>query len=145
DTKRYTSVTKLVCQTTWPFYNSHTHTRYVTSAYVCNVVDCNYTIFKSTDGGLSWARSDTGTPFSYASTPVVDPINSQNIYISAYSNSTGSSGLFKSTNGGASWNEIGGAVSGSIQYVAIDSTHANIIYGGGDGVFKITERGGMSE
>src|SRR5205809_4873983 len=95
---------------------SHTQTLYATSAYVCNFGDCNYTIFKSTDGGLSWARSDTGTPFSYASTPVVDPINSQNIYISAYLDSTNSFGLFKSTNGGASWNEIGGAASGSIQY-----------------------------
>src|SRR5437660_1367245 len=58
---------------------------------------------------------------------------------------TNSFGLFKSTNGGASWNEIGGAASGSIQYVAIDSTNANVIYGGGDGIFKSTDGGASWE
>ncbi len=68
-------------------------------------------VLKSSDGGTTW--NTTGLSFSASEKIVVtdilvDPSNHQTVYVATYSSSGGSSntGLFKSTDGGASFNRI---------------------------------------
>ena len=63
-------------------------------------------VYKSTDGGISWYPSSTGLPnpldiFDLA----VDPENSANIYASFVSSSTVNGGIFKSIDNGGSWQD----------------------------------------
>lgn len=72
-------------------------------------------IFKSTDGGATWAALAATTPapgvsgnFSYVTQIIVSPRSSQRIY------ATTRTGLFRSNDGGASWTQLinGSAVNG---------------------------------
>ncbi len=67
-------------------------------------------IFKSTDGGNTWIQLSStlsNVDFGHINRIVVDPNNS-NIVLAATSGSTGdfASGIFRSTNGGNSWNKV---------------------------------------
>jgi photosystem II stability/assembly factor-like uncharacterized protein len=54
-------------------------------------------IFKSTDGGVTWVKIASTNLGNYFSNVVIDPTNSNIVYVS------GSSGTYKSSNAGASW------------------------------------------
>ena len=68
----------------------------------------NNTLYKSTDGGLTWSKPGPGLPgpcgplsFSF----VIDPSNTSTLYAGCQgTNLNGGGGLFKSTDGGATWN-----------------------------------------
>ncbi len=68
----------------------------------------NNALYKSMDGGLTWSKPGPGLPgtcgplsFSF----VIDPINTSMLYAGCQgTNSNGGGGLFKSTDGGATWN-----------------------------------------
>src|SRR5271157_1078157 len=68
----------------------------------------NNTLYKSADGGLTWSQPGPGLPgtcgplsFSF----VIDPGNTSTLYAGCPgTNSNGGGGLFKSTDGGATWN-----------------------------------------
>ncbi len=87
-------------------------------------------VYRTTDGGKSWAQvlkvdDDTG-----ANDIVMDPANSQILYASMYQrrrtaccmNGGGpGSGLYKTTDGGASWNKLkGGLPEGPLGRIAVD-------------------------
>jgi photosystem II stability/assembly factor-like uncharacterized protein len=68
----------------------------------------NNTLYRSTDGGSTWSKPGPGLPgtcgpvsFSFA----IDPNNSSTLYAGCPgTNSNGGGGLFKSTDGGGTWN-----------------------------------------
>ena len=111
------------------------------------LVDCGMEvngsgIYKSTDSGSNWNKIDKGlTRTCGLKTLVVDPINTQAIYVGT------EDGVYKSTDGGISWNILNGK---DAKYmwtlsIAIDPTNTNIIYTGAHGacVYKSTD-GGIS-
>jgi photosystem II stability/assembly factor-like uncharacterized protein len=121
---------------------SNSQTLYAVAYYDCiEYLGCNSAVFKSTDGGITWKRSDNGAGFSYVLALAIDPINTATIYVWAYADS--GSGMFKSTDGGGSWNAIGNGLPNDASSLAIDPVHSNVIYAGtyGGGVFKSADGG----
>src|SRR5207248_4493415 len=108
-------------------------------------------LFKSTDGGLTWAN--TSVTRAAVSLVAIDPANSSVVYAAAeghYTDPKGFQGLFKSTNGGATWQAAGkglDSVTGSRLTTAtalkIDPANSNILYLGTSnaGVFRSADGG----
>ena len=90
-------------------------------------------MFKSTDGGASWAQLSISCP--EIGVVAIDPITPTDVYaIGCYS-------VFKSTDGGGSWTSLFG-VSGQ-GAMAIDPMNPMTLYAGiSYGVFKSTDGGG---
>jgi len=67
-------------------------------------------IFKSTDGGQTWFRSDSGLVYYHVSgwtvVLAIDPINTDTLYSSARAGGTGSGAVYKSINGAKSWQKV---------------------------------------
>jgi photosystem II stability/assembly factor-like uncharacterized protein len=102
---------------------------------------------KSTDGGATW--SGTGLSVS-VNLLAIDPANPTTLYAATGGSGLGDfRGLFKSTDGGASWLPINNGVAGlfdaraSITALVIDPHNSNILYAGtsGGGVFKSSDGG----
>ena len=70
-------------------------------------------LFRSTDGGLTWTRSSSATPFGAVQSVVDD--GRGGLYLAGVTLPAvpGSGGLFRSTDGGATWQRIGGPATGS--------------------------------
>ena len=92
---------------------------------------------------LSGASTYTGTQAWYDNIVSVDPTNHQNVYAGGVDN-------FKSTNGGANWNQKTNWYTGTaLQYVHADQhamawapSNSNIVYLGNDGgIYKSTNKG----
>lgn len=92
---------------------------------------------------LSGASTYTGTQGWYDNIVSVDPTNHQNVYAGGIDN-------FKSTNGGANWNQKTNWYTGTaLQYVHADQhamawapSNSNIVYLGNDGgIYKSTNKG----
>jgi photosystem II stability/assembly factor-like uncharacterized protein len=92
-------------------------------------------VFKSTDGGASWHATNAGLfgdetaeernhrlVEGYVGALAVDPRDPQTVYAAAWAN-----GLFKSTNGGASWRRVGPRDVGT---VVLDPENPETIYAG---------------
>ena len=113
-------------------------------------------VLKSTDDGASWSPISDGLPsgepfltapgISSIRTLVVDPSTMTTVYAG-----TQGTGLFKSTNGGGSWNDANSGLIDSsasrfditITSFAIDPTTTTTAYAGTDaGVFKSLDAGG---
>jgi photosystem II stability/assembly factor-like uncharacterized protein len=113
------------------------------------------TVFKSTDGGAGWNEANSGMPgggmgadgFAFWSAFAIDPKNPSTVYVSRLS-----SGVYKSTNGGASWrpansgmpmNIPGDFRSCCVTAVTIDPQNPNTLYvSSANGViFKSTNGG----
>src|SRR5450755_430106 len=98
-------------------------------------------LFKSTDGGASWIRLGSPYPSNAPSNAniffrqvinvvIVDPANSQTIYLAS------NSGLFVSTDGGLNWTQ-GTVPFGDVRSLVLDPTSppaARILYAGVTGV-----------
>jgi photosystem II stability/assembly factor-like uncharacterized protein len=103
-------------------------------------------LIKSTDGGDTWNESNHGLPTGIYSDPpialVIDPSNPNTIYAGFLSSRDfpfGGAGLFKSRDGGATWQPISDGLSGDVMTVAIDRSSSSTIYAGSNrGVFKST-------
>jgi photosystem II stability/assembly factor-like uncharacterized protein len=102
-------------------------------------------VFKSTDAGESWSSVNSGlpaetifvmnsAPFYPVSILVIDPRNTSTVYAGTHS------GVFKSTDGGASWGAVNaGLTTLSVGSLAIDPNNTNTVYTGtAGGVFTIT-------
>lgn len=124
-------------------------------------------IFKSTDGGASWLPAFSGLESSVqeVQSVAIDPRNSGTIYagtlacfqpsgIAGYvdggENLCGRSGVFKSTNGGATWTAASAGLpwdsrtGGAITALAVDPRDSNTVYASArEGVFK-TANGGAA-
>jgi photosystem II stability/assembly factor-like uncharacterized protein len=106
-------------------------------------------IYKSTNAGTTWSPSETGLPLSQDLGPagqsnyaymggivplVFDPSNTQTIYIGSFlawspgiagaAEPTIANGVFKSTNGGASWIH---ASEGLPRYAGVASSHRDVL------------------
>ena len=96
----------------------------------------NSGIFKTTNGGQTWIAVDSGLPtYTSTFTPpgsivvqsfAIDPSNPATLYSGVVGDST--MGVFKSTNGGASWTAANTGL--TPQALAIDPSNTSTIYAG---------------
>jgi photosystem II stability/assembly factor-like uncharacterized protein len=109
------------------------------------VIDCGMEvsgsgIYKSTDGGSNWNKIDKRfTRTCGLETLVVDPINTQTIYVGT------ENGVYKSTDGGTNWNIINnGMMNTFVLSLAIDPKNTQTIYAGlavSGGIYKSMDSG----
>jgi hypothetical protein len=115
-------------------------------------------MFKSTDCGATWTKTNTGRNGSQLDmgeiwSAVIDPIDSQTLYVlTGY----GPSGLWKSTNGGVDWDNVlpsNMSFPGFVERVSIDPTnhlhvvtcfHENCTGSANPVCFAETKDGGMT-
>jgi len=94
-------------------------------------------VYKSTDGGATWAV--TGFPKIGASALAIDPSQPNTLYVSAGSFIGGA--IYKSTNGGATWVTTGYNFGDTVS-MAVHPNQPNTIYAGTNfGVYKSTDGG----
>ena len=82
-------------------------------------------VYKTTDGGLSWAPANTGIASKGIDSLAVDPSNANLVYAAT------ESGLLKSLDGGFTWSPMtwdASATSGYPDRIAIDPKHPGILY-----------------
>jgi dipeptidyl aminopeptidase/acylaminoacyl peptidase/photosystem II stability/assembly factor-like uncharacterized protein len=82
-------------------------------------------VYKSFDGGQTWAASSNGLSDIHAL--AVDPSNSNIIYAGSDTFSAGAP-MYKSTNGGASWVNISRGTVFNISDIKLDPTNPSIVY-----------------
>jgi len=91
-------------------------------------------VFKTTDGGASWSLASSGLPGtnSLISALAFDPQDSSILYAGLYGLNGSTSGIFKSTNGGASWGPLNLSVqvccAYSSQGLVIDPLNRDTLY-----------------
>jgi|GEM_PF-797994 len=95
-------------------------------------------LYRSTDGGQHWLRSNAGVGTFGIAKVLFDPGNPSIAYAGTFATTPGVSvgGMYKSTDGGASWTQINNGISSSTRQIfaaAIDPTNSNVIYAGSDG------------
>ena len=109
-------------------------------------------IWKSTDAGKSWRNLFDNFPQIGVSGIAIDPNNSNTLYIATGDDDAADSysvGVFKSTNGGQTWEETGlnptnTGVNSLFNEITIDPSNSDILWvGTSDGLFK-SEDGGAT-
>jgi len=112
-----------------------------------NVGSGDYRLFKSLNGGLTWnlPPSDLkgkGNTWGAAVTALaIDPLNSETIYAAAdqYNDSTI---LWKTTDGGKTWLDLGSYAANYVNAIVIDPQEPNNVYlGTNNGVLRSTDAG----
>jgi photosystem II stability/assembly factor-like uncharacterized protein len=105
-------------------------------------------VYKTTNGGASWMAINNGMVVSFASGSGTFPVTIRNLVIDPGNPNTvyagSSSGIYKSTDGGANWFRLtSGLPSSNIQTVVIDPANPAMLYVGLNslGVFKSTNSG----
>jgi len=94
------------------------------------------TASKTINGASSWTRYHLSTAAGMAFSSVINPANSNIVYIG------GSTGMFKTTNAGSSWFNTTNGISDTIFDIAIDQSSTNTLYAATpDGIFKTTTGG----
>ncbi len=106
--------------------------------------------WKSTDGGTSWTPIFDFFPQTGVSGIAIDPNDSNTVYLATGDDdnaTTFSIGVWKSTDGGTTWNETGLNASEINEYsvmneIVIDPTNSNVLWvGSTEGIFKSTDAG----
>jgi photosystem II stability/assembly factor-like uncharacterized protein len=105
-------------------------------------------VFKSTDGAASWSAASAGLPStdSLIEALAVDPQDSRILYAGLYGVNQGTSGIFKSTDGGASWSGINSTVTVCCTYfgpgLVIDPLNHDRLYAASfGGVARLSSAG----
>ena len=100
-------------------------------------------VYKSADGGATWAQIFAGSQLSsqdYFYDIEINPLNTSEIYLAAHQH-----GFYKSTNGGSSFSAVNTGVSDlSARSVVLDPASPKLLYGGvwhGGGVFRSLDGG----
>jgi hypothetical protein len=98
-------------------------------------------VCRITGGGASWNRTILATVGDCIAIAIA-PSNSQYVYAGGKS-SSGQPWLFKTTDGGASWDTLNGlGVDTTLKALAVDPCNPNIVYAGkGNGVFRSSDAG----
>lgn len=103
-------------------------------------------IWKTTDGGTTWSALGDDLPVIGVSGIAVDPSNSNTVYISTGDNDGGdtySIGVWKSTDGGQSWNQTGAINANTTGKIIIDPTNTStLMVVSSAGVYRSTNSGG---
>ncbi len=99
-------------------------------------------IFKTTDGGQNWFAVNNGLAFANGNLPIIlavaiDPVTPETVY------GAGISRIYKSTDGGASWNSFLLASSNTNELI-IDPANPQILYISGFGGVQRSSNGGQS-
>ena len=88
-------------------------------------------VYRSSDGGKSWKNMGLKNS-EHISEIIVHPDDSNVVYVASQGplwSSGGDRGLYKTTDGGKSWNKIlGGSKWTGVTDIMMDSRHSNIIY-----------------
>src|SRR5205823_5103474 len=91
-------------------------------------------VFKSTDGGASWTEKDSGLPgagnggnsFARVGGLTIDPKNPSTVYVTR-----SDAGVFKSTDGGASWRPANSGLRATpVSSLAIHPQFSSLLYAG---------------
>jgi photosystem II stability/assembly factor-like uncharacterized protein len=125
-------------------------TVYAASTYVSTLQDGTAGILKSTDFGQNWTWQNTGIPITGAVDRIelaIAPSNSQVVYAHAVDLNGGLYGIYRTTNGGANWQQQtdsntpnimhwyeGNGTGGQGSYdlaLVVDPLDENLIYSGG--------------
>ncbi len=120
-------------------------------------------VYKSTDGGQTWTCVKSVSSFTGCNDLVMDPRNPDVLYaafhqrmrkVYTYIGGGPESALYKSTDGGATWNKLeGGLPSGDIGRIgiAVSKVNPDMVYAvveaneGRGGIFRSTDRGASWE
>ncbi len=96
-------------------------------------------IFKSTNGGSTW--SCIGLDGKYISSVVIDPINTNIIYVTSQNAVSPTPGIYKSTNGGVNWDTL--STSYNAYDLTIDAKNPQTLYIAAfdKGIYKSTNGG----
>jgi photosystem II stability/assembly factor-like uncharacterized protein len=106
-------------------------------------------MYKSLDGGLTWAMINQGLDYLYINSLAMNPQNPAILYAGTYEH-----GVYKTTDGGASWAATGPGMSKIpiVYTLAVDPVTPNVVYAGtrnqqpgppwGGGLYKTTDGGG---
>ncbi len=90
-------------------------------------------LFKSEDYGLHFAKIED---IEFVRQIVVDPNDSNTLYLATYK------GLFKSNDGGKTWDHMVDPRSGNVEFVAVSPENSNVVLvSTGMGLFKSEDRG----
>ncbi|MBZ5521269.1 MAG: transcriptional regulator [Acidobacteriia bacterium] len=102
-------------------------------------------LYLSTDGGMTWSRyAHLGNSSDMVlDNIVIDPTNSRIIYVAAWSVESSTSGdLFRSLNGGRSWDVVPDLHGKSIRALALAPSNPRVLVAGAlDGVFRSRDGG----
>jgi len=101
-------------------------------------------IFESRDRGVSWTRfAHLGTGHDYVLDHIVfDPTDARKVYVAAWSIESENGELFRSHNGGKSFESLNGMKGKSIRSFAMAPSNSKIIVAGAlDGVFRSDDGG----
>lgn len=97
-------------------------------------------LYKSLDGGDTWTTYRITSTGGVAKAVTIDPDNDNTIYVGGLKGTSGA--LFKSTDGGSSWVEIGKGVFDSVSNIVLDPVSKNKIYvGSQSGLYKSENSG----
>jgi len=100
-------------------------------------------LYLSTDGGASWSRfAHLGNGDYVLDHVQIDPSNSNIMYVAAWSAERVGGDLFKTTDGGRTWNALPGMHDKSIRAMALAPSDPKVLVTGAlDGVFRSTDGG----
>lgn len=103
----------------------------------------NAYVYKSFDGGQTWASASNGLGSFDVYSAAISRSNPQVLYIAGYNASSHLDAVFQSTNAATSWTSVATSLGDlSIQALAIDPTTERTIYlGTNHGVYKSTDGG----
>lgn len=98
-------------------------------------------VFRSTNGGASWARTVSGLPTRSITKLTIDPRDPNRVW-ATFAGITGPA-VYSTVDGGASWNpSANGLPLFSAQSLLVDPTDSNTLYCGTDvGVYRSTDSG----
>jgi len=85
-------------------------------------------VVKSTDGGANWTQSNSGLPNSYVSALALDVQNPRTLYAGILLTKESRSTLFKSTDGGGTWNSTALTVDRALILLTIDVQNPGTVY-----------------
>jgi len=94
-------------------------------------------IYRTTDGGQTWARADAGMPAGHVREFILDPGTTGTVYLGH------DDGVFKTTDGGDTWRSTSLQSKENLKTLAIDPRNPNVLYcsTSDPGFFKSTDRG----
>lgn len=102
-------------------------------------------IWKTTDGGSTWTPLGDDLPVIGVSGIAIDYANTDNIYISTGDPDGGDSysiGVWKSTDAGLTWNQVGNPGGNNLNRIMIDPTNSSILFVvSSSGVWRSTDAG----